>query len=114
MPDDTLGFADIPQPIGQRILLQMSKMIEIRRYYEDGLWIDITRFVNPRREDITDSSRTNMKGQHFGKDVYDGTPKSALAIWADGMQGHMVSQSLRWFRTILGDPQLNKEDEVQR
>jgi len=26
----------------------------------------------------------------------------------------MVSQSLRWFRTILGDPRLNKDDEVQR
>ena len=80
-------YSDTPKPIGERILLQMSKMIEIRRYYEDGLWTDISRFVLPRREDITDSSRTNMKGQRHGKDVYDGTPKSALAIWADGMQG---------------------------
>lgn len=109
-----LGFADIPQPsIGQRILLQMKKMIEIRKYYEDGLWIDITRFVNPRREDITDSSRTNMKGKHFGKDVYDGTPKSALAIWADGMQGFLVSESLNWFRSEMDNPFLNEMDNVR-
>lgn len=109
-----LGFQDIPHPkIGQRILLQMSKMIEIRKYYEDGLWIDITRFVNPRREDITDASRTNTKGSRFGKDVYDGTPKSALAIWADGMQGFLVSESLNWFRSEMDNPFLNELDNVR-
>ena len=113
MPDDSIGYSGIPMSVGQSILLQMSKMIEIRRYYEDGLWRDITRFVNPRREDISDSSRYNMKGQRFGKDVYDGTPKSALAIWADGMQGFLVSESLNWFRSEMDNSFLNDNDNVR-
>ncbi len=109
-----LGFADLPQPtIGQRILQQMAKMAEIRRFWEDGLWKDITRFVNPRREDITDSSRFNQKGKHLGKDVYDGTPKSALGIWSDGMQGFLVSESLNWFRSEMDNPFLNDIDNVR-
>ncbi|HDY67581.1 MAG TPA: hypothetical protein ENH85_07310, partial [Candidatus Scalindua sp.] len=108
-----LGFADINKPLGQKLRLQMTTMAEIRKDYENGLWVDISRFVNPRREDITDSSRTNLKGQRHGKDVYDGTPKSALAIWADGMQGFLVSESLNWFRSEMDNPFLNEIDNVR-
>jgi len=111
--DTTLGFADINKPLGQKLRLQMTTMAEIRKDYENGLWVDISRFVNPRREDITDSSRTNLKGQRHGKDVYDGTPKSALAIWADGMQGFLVSESLNWFRSEMDNPFLNEIDNVR-
>jgi hypothetical protein len=29
------------------------------------------------------------------------------------MQGHMVSKSLRWFKSVLGDAELNRDDQVQ-
>ena len=73
----------------------------------------VARYVNPRRELVRDSQRFDDKGERRGRRAYSGIPASALSIWADGMQGHMVSQSLRWFRSQLGDIQLNKVDEVR-
>jgi hypothetical protein len=85
----------------------------VRRDYETGLWEDIARFVNPRREDIGQYSTYTKKGQRRGKDVYDGTPLGALNTWADGMQGFLVSESLTWFRSEMSNPMLNKVDEVR-
>ncbi|GAG26633.1 unnamed protein product, partial [marine sediment metagenome] len=41
------------------------------------------------------------------------TPGSALGIWRDGMQGFMVSKSLRWFKSEMSDYRLNDIDEVR-
>ena len=87
-------------------------MEEIRRDYETGLWEDIGRFVNPRREDITDSSRTDTKGQRRGKESYDGTPLGALNTWADGMQGFLISKN--WFKSQMDNPELNHIDPVRQ
>jgi hypothetical protein len=95
----------------QKIMLRQSKMEEIRDDYENGLWIDIARFVNPRRENITDDSRFDEKGQRRGKDSYDGTALGALNTWADGMQGFLVSGA--WFRSEMDNPELNRIDSVR-
>lgn len=86
-------------------------METIRRDYENGLWTDIARFVNPRRENIKDSSRFDLKGQRRGKDAYDGTPLGALNTWSDGMQGFLVSGA--WFKSQMEDPELNRVDAVR-
>jgi len=99
--------------LGDKLIQRMKQLEDVKQDYDERDY-NIARFVNPRRELIEDSQRFDDKGKERGKDSYSGVPSSALGVWADGMQGHMVSQSLRWFRTILGDPQLNKEDEVQR
>ena len=99
------------QTLGQKILLRQSKMECIRRDYEDGLWKDITRLGNPRREDIRDEDRTNLKGQRKGKSVYDGTALGSLNIWADGMQGFLLSGS--WFKSEMSNPELNEIDNVR-
>ena len=99
--------------LGQQILLRMSQLEEVKNRYE-GRDYDIARYVNPRRELIRDSQRFDDKGKARGKQAYTGEPNAALSTWADGMQGHMVSQSLRWFRSVMGDPQMNKIDEVQK
>jgi hypothetical protein len=64
-------------------------------------------------DDIKDSQRFDNRGERRGKQVYDGSPNSALNIWADGMQGFMVSQSLRWFKSEMSDWRLNDIDEVR-
>ncbi len=87
-------------------------MKEIKECYEDRD-ANIARYVNPRRGLIKDSQKFDEKGEERGKQAYSGVPSSALSVWADGMQGHMVSQSLRWFKSILGEPRLNEIDEVQ-
>ncbi len=99
--------------IGQRILIRQRKMETIREFYEKGLWQDIGRFVNPRREDIRIEDSHNDKGQRFGRGVYDGTPLGALNTWADGMQGFLVSQSINWFKSEMSNPTLNNIDVVR-
>ncbi len=99
--------------IGQRILIRQRKMETIREFYERGLWVDIGRFVNPRREDIRIEDAHNDKGRRFGRGVYDGSPLGALNTWADGMQGFLVSQSINWFKSEMSNPVLNKVDRVR-
>lgn len=113
MAETVIEFGDVPMSLGQKILLQMKTMEQIRKSYEDGLWVDISRFVNPRRENIKDSQKYNLKGQRLGQDCYDGTPNSALNTWADGMQGVIFSGHLDWFRSEMDNPFLNDNDNVR-
>jgi len=99
--------------LNEKIMLRMKQFEDERRPYETGMWKDITRFGNPRRENILLSSASNLKGQRKGKDAYDGTPLGALNTWSDGMQGFLVSKSLTWFRSEMDEPVLNKIDEVR-
>ena len=100
------------QTTGATIRLRMKQLEQEKEFYTDRDY-DIARYVNPRRELLRDSQRFDDKGAARGKMSYSGVPSSALGVWADGMQGHMVSQSLRWFKGVLGDPELNRVDEVQ-
>ena len=95
------------------LMLRMKQLEGVKRDYED-LFELITKFVNPRRELVKDSQRFDKKGQRRGKDCYDGTPSSALGVWADGMQGFMVAQNLKWFKSEMSDHTLNDIDEVRR
>lgn len=97
----------------QKLLRWFNRMKEERRYYETGLWEDIAKFVNPRRENIGQDTYSNTKGQRRGKEVYDGTPLGALNTWADGMQGFCVSEALNWFRSEMSDDDLNEQDEMK-
>ena len=97
--------------LGQEILQRQSKMATIREDYENGLWVDVSKFCNPRREDIKDADRTNIKGQRKGKSAYDGTALGALNTWADGMIGFLVSGS--WFKSEMSNPHLNDTDSVR-
>lgn len=96
----------------QRIRLRMKQLEEVKRDYTDRDY-QIARYVNPRRELLRSSQRFDNKGQARGKDSYSGVANSALGVWADGMQGHMVSQSIRWFKSAINDFELNRNDEVQ-
>jgi hypothetical protein len=99
------------QSIQQKILVRQSKFENIREFYEKGLWIEIAKYIDPRRKDITAESRTNDKGRNLGTEVYDGSPQGALNTWADGMQGFLVSG--RWFKSEMSNPSLNKVDSVR-
>ncbi|KKN78809.1 hypothetical protein LCGC14_0345810 [marine sediment metagenome] len=95
-----------------QILLRQKQLEEVKRDYEP-LIQQAASFTNPRRELIRDSSRNDKKGQKRGKAIFDPTPASALGIWRDGMQGFMVSKSLRWFKSEMSDHTLNDIDEVR-
>lgn len=99
--------------LGASIRLHMKQLEETKEVYSDRDY-DIARYVNPRRELLKDSQRFDDKGKARGKMGYSGIPSSALSVWVDGMQGHMVSQSLRWFRNVINDKTINDNDEVQK
>ncbi len=103
----------MPDSLGKKIKLRQKMLEEEKNWYETRDY-DIARYVNPRRELIRDSQRLDDKGASRGKMAYSGEPSSALGIWTDGMQGHLVSQSLRWFKSIFGVPSINDIDEVQK
>lgn len=97
--------------LGQIIMLRQSSMEEVREPYETGMWQDLGRFVNPRRENIRDSQRFDEKGQRKGKSSYDGTALGSLNTWADGMQGFLISGA--WFKSEMDNPELNRIDSVR-
>ncbi len=99
--------------LGATIRLRMKELQEVKDFYENRDY-DIARYVNPRRELLRDSQRFDDKGEARGKMGYSGVPASALSIWVDGMQGHMVSQSLKWFKNVISDKRVNEIDEVQK
>jgi len=102
----------MPDTLSSKLKLRMKELLEVKDRYEDRD-SDIARYVNPRRGLIRDSQRYDDRGEARGKQSYTGEPAAALGIWADGMQGHMVSQSLKWFKSAIGDQAINRIDEVQ-
>jgi hypothetical protein len=99
--------------LGQAIISRLDQLKKVRLFYE-SLWRDIARFVNPRRENIRQTDLTLPKGQRRGKGAYDGSPNGALNVWADGMQGFLVSASQTWFRSVIFPQYLNEIDEVRQ
>lgn len=57
---------------------------------------DILEFVRQARP-----INSTVKGQKLTGNVYDGTPLSALNLWADGMYGYLCSPNLDWFSLTL-------------
>jgi len=68
---------------------------EIRQPFESVI-DDILEFVRQARP-----IKSTMKGQKLTGNVYDGTPISALNLWADGMYGYLCSPNLDWFSLTL-------------
>lgn len=91
------------------IITKQTEFERVREPYEPD-WQDCTDLVYPRRYDIKGNAQ---KGQRIGTDVYDGTPQGALNVWADGMQGFIVSPSLVWFRSVIDIPELRDDDDIR-
>ena len=59
--------------LGQDILLRAKRFETIRRDYEEGLWDDIGKSVNPRREDLHAYDHSMTKGRRRGRHAYADT-----------------------------------------
>ncbi len=94
------------------ILLRQKQLEEVKLDYEPLQQL-AAKYVNNRRELMRDSQRYDKKGQKHGKDIFDSSAALALADWRDGMQGFMVNEGLRWFKTKMSDHRLNEIDEVR-
>jgi hypothetical protein len=79
----------------------------VRKNYEP-LWEDVTTLCNQRRDDYLQS---DSKGRKRGSASWDGIANRALGIWADGMQGFMMSPTEIWARSRIAG--LTDQDEVR-
>jgi hypothetical protein len=68
---------------------------QLRLPFEDTI-DDILEFVRQSRPITSTTKGTRLTGN-----VYDGTPISALNLWADGMYGYLCSPNLDWFSLTL-------------
>lgn len=93
--------------VDQRLLIQTA-LESVRKEYEP-LWSDCGRFTCPRRSDI----KTDSKGKKKGTDIYNGAGIHALNLWSDGLQGHHVSQAIKWFAYTHSNPDLAENDDVR-
>lgn len=69
-------------------------------------WKTVSKLVNPRREFM--DWDVGKAGTRIGKDIYDGTPLSALQIFSAGLQGKTASPSLSWFMYHMQERGLEK------
>ena len=76
---------------------RMKQLEDGRSDYEE-LQKEVIKFVLPQRYNF---DRTQQKGKKYGTSVYDGTPISALNLFADGLFGNLMNPAMRWFRLKL-------------
>ena len=85
------------EPKEKSIEKRMKQMQDVRSGYED-LHKEVIKFISPQRYNY---DRTAEKGKKYGQGVYDGSPISALNLFADGIFGSMMNPAMRWFRPKL-------------
>jgi hypothetical protein len=74
----------------------------MRAPWEPG-WKEITELVLPRRS-FWDLDQ--KEGQKPGKKIFDGSALNALQLLVDGLQGYLISPSIRWHRLEMEDKSL--------
>ena len=78
----------------EQIVKTLDKLVADRANY-DGLWQDISKYVNPRKAFVT---RTQTEGQKLDSDVYDSTAIYANTIMAAGIDSLLTNSAQQWFQ----------------
>jgi hypothetical protein len=82
-------------------ILRRQAELEQRRIHFEYTWDEIGEYILPRREKYRTSK--SVKGERYGRNIYDSTAVQAAQIACDGTQGHMVSSSFRWLALMMRD-----------
>ena len=88
---------------------RFQEVVQIREDYEP-LWKDVTDLLAIRRSNI---DQTEQPGKKKGVEIFDGTPKSACQLQADGYYGYLCSPTMEWFRLRMGREKLNDIPEIR-
>lgn len=76
-------------------LLRAQKYLEDERMpWDTGIWQEVANNFNPLRENIRGDE---PPGKKQGLLLYDGTPVSALNLFADGLHGAIIPPAVPWF-----------------
>lgn len=80
-------------------LLKKQRFLEQERTpWDGGIWQDVADNFNTLRENM---KGFDLEGKKQGTKLYDGTPVGALNLFADGLQGAVIPQSVPWFSQKL-------------
>jgi len=82
-----------------RDIKQKLESLRKRRIHFEHTWDDIGEYIIPRRERFRVIDR--IKGERYGRNIYDSTAVQSSQIACDGTQGHMVSPSFRWIALLM-------------
>ena len=96
--------------IVDRIIDRQSTMESERQPWESDC-DNITEMFRPDMVKFSDKG-TTMSNKILGAKIYEGTGPWAMRLMADGIQGHMVSKSIEWFRYGMEQQQFKGVDEV--
>lgn len=107
-------MSDRDRDLVKEVLDVDGEMQTVKEQYEP-VFQDIIDNVITHQPDAQDNSTTTntLQGQNRSETMFDGTPRSALNIFANGIYGLMVSPSLRWFKLKIEDEALNEQHDVK-
>ena len=93
----------------QDLLDEFHRLQEDRRNFDDG-WDEIAENVLPHRVGF---HRPEDRGKRNDYLIYDGTPMSALNMYAAGSQGYLLSASFKWFGLRVPEERLMGDRQVR-
>lgn len=96
----------------QDILDEYSELKYARRNWED-VWEEIVANVVPHRTGFKESAFPPEQGERRDSSIYDGTPLSALNLYASGSQGYLLSSNFKWFGVRVPMEELMNLREVR-
>lgn len=88
-------------------ILRKLEALRQRRVHFEYNWDDIGEHIVPRRERYR--AYDHVKGERYGRKIYDSTAVMSAQIACDGTQGHMVSPSFRWMQLIMREYEDDRE-----
>ena len=93
-------------------LIEEYQTLEKERQPFEEVWEEIRANVVPNRSGFENDDP--RQGERRGQDViFDGTPASALNMYASGSMGYLLSSSFNWFSLRVPDEQLMDVREVR-
>jgi len=86
-----------------------QQMVDVKVQYEP-VFRDIIDYVITHQPSV---SKNTTQGQPRGQLQFDGTPRSALNIFTNGIHALMVAPTMRWFKLGISDEDINQLPEVK-
>ncbi len=95
-------------PFVQRF--QMLKLEAMSKWYQR--WRDLSRYINPKRG-FFEGYVPNYNAQIDYRLIIDDNPAAYARVLAAGMQSGLTSPSLPWFKSGVGNPEIEAMDDVK-
>ena len=85
--------------------------LESRRDNWDTHYQELADFMLPRKADIV---RKRSRGEKRTENIFDGTALQAVDLLSASLHGMLTSGATPWFHLAMKDPEVGRDDMVQR